>query len=425
MRLRYLKDSSGGCNFDFDPFRRLPLTWYWNLPGEEGDGLNFVNSHVVNIAQETSPTHFHPPQPIGGGAAQNEMYLVLDPATYGINTYGRTARLLTFPDLRNLKQVESHSLAPGDLVYIPAGTGHRGMDAFVNVITLPGFKPYNEFYIDQDIFEAAGDTVPSNRSLFHIRNYATIDAVLRGTPPDRARGVIWARPVVTGRLWAVATGATEMITVRKSDERGHFDHGWLNTYHTFSFADYYDPDQMGFRALRVINDDIVAPGRGFGMHGHSDMEIITYVVAGALEHKDSMGSGSVIRPGDVQRMSAGTGVRHSEFNASKTEPVHLYQIWILPKITGIAPSYEDRRFDRASMRNTLLPLVTPDGRNGSLTMNQDASLFASLLSPQTEVRHALAPGRHAWVQAVSGAVTVGPHVLRERAMEPQSRRSRS
>jgi len=203
-----------------------------------------------------------------------------------------------------------------------------------------------------------------------------------------------------------------MITVRKSEDRGHFNHGWLDTYHTFSFGDYYEPEHMGFRTLRVINDDRVAPGRGFGTHGHADMEIITYVVEGALEHKDSMGSGSVIRPGDVQRMSAGSGIRHSEFNGSKTETVHLYQIWILPKTQGVEPSYEEKRFDRALMGNALLPLVTPNGRDGSLSMNQDASLFGALLAPGTHIRHELAAGRHAWVQVVKGSITTGPHALR-------------
>jgi len=177
-RLRYLKDSSGGCNFDFDPFRRLPLTWHWNLPDESGDGVNFVNSHVVNIAQETSPTHFHPPVARGGGAAQNEIYLVLDPRDYGLNTYGRRAQLLTFPDLHDLRKFETHNLSPGDLVYIPAGTGHRGIDVFVNVITLPGFKPRNEFYIDREILETTDGAVPCNKALLHLRNYDALESVL-------------------------------------------------------------------------------------------------------------------------------------------------------------------------------------------------------------------------------------------------------
>lgn len=202
-----------------------------------------------------------------------------------------------------------------------------------------------------------------------------------------------------------------MISVRKSSDRGHFNHGWLDTYHTFSFADYYDPDFMGFRALRVINEDRVALGQGFGTHGHANMEIITYIVEGALEHKDSMGSGSVIRPGDVQHMSAGSGIRHSEFNASKTDTVHLYQIWILPNVENIKPSYEDRTFDRTAMRNRFLPLITPTGHDGSLKMNQDASLFAATLSPGSQLAHELAGGRHAWVQVVRGAVSLGAVTL--------------
>ncbi|MBI5091920.1 MAG: pirin family protein [Candidatus Hydrogenedentes bacterium] len=202
-----------------------------------------------------------------------------------------------------------------------------------------------------------------------------------------------------------------MINVRRGHERGHFNHGWLDTFHTFSFADYYDPDFMGFRALRVINEDRVAPGRGFGTHGHANMEIITYIVEGALEHKDSTGSGSVIRPGDVQHMSAGSGIRHSEFNASKTDPVHLYQIWILPNVEGIDPGYEDHTFDRAATRNRLEPLVTPNGRDGSLSMSQDASLYAALLSPGKSLQYDIAAGRHAWLQIVRGAVSIGPHAL--------------
>lgn len=178
MRLRYLKDSSGGCNFDFDPFRRLPLTWYMNLPGEAGDGLNFVNSHVVNIAKETSPTHFHPPKAIGGGLPQYEMYLVLDPKTYGLKTYGRKALLIVYPDLRDLRRFEEYALDPGAFVYIPPGTGHRGIDVFVNVITIPGFKPHNEYYIDREIYEVAQEAAPSNRNLFGIKNYSRLEELL-------------------------------------------------------------------------------------------------------------------------------------------------------------------------------------------------------------------------------------------------------
>ncbi len=178
MRLRYLRDSSGGCNFDFDPFRRLPLTWYMNLPGETGDGLNFVNSHVVNIAKETSPTHFHPVRAIGGGLAQHEIYLVLDPETYGLNTYGRQARLVVYPDLRDPRRYETFELEPGSFVCIPPGMGHRGMDVFVNVITIPGFKPHNEYYIDRDIHDRSGGTAPCNEDLFGIKNYADLEAFL-------------------------------------------------------------------------------------------------------------------------------------------------------------------------------------------------------------------------------------------------------
>jgi len=178
MRLRYLKDTSGGCNFDFDPFRRLPLTWFVNLPGESNDGVNSVNSHVVNIAKETSPTHFHPPAAIGGGDPQDEAYLVLDPASYGLKTYGREARLVTYPDLRELSRFEEHPIAPGDFVYIPAGTGHRGIDAFVNVITVPGFKPHNEYYIDADVQEATRGLGPCNESLAGLKNYGRIEDLL-------------------------------------------------------------------------------------------------------------------------------------------------------------------------------------------------------------------------------------------------------
>jgi hypothetical protein len=177
-RLRYLKDSSGGCNFDFDPFRRLPLTWYMNLPGERGDGVNFVNAHVVNIAKETSPTHFHPPKAVGGGAPQNEMYLVLDPAAYNLNTYGRKASLVAYPDLRDLRRYVEYPLRPGHFVFIPAGTGHRGIDVFVNVITIPGFKPHNEYYLDRDVYDASPDPAPANESLFGLKNYQTIEDLL-------------------------------------------------------------------------------------------------------------------------------------------------------------------------------------------------------------------------------------------------------
>jgi redox-sensitive bicupin YhaK (pirin superfamily) len=197
-----------------------------------------------------------------------------------------------------------------------------------------------------------------------------------------------------------------MITVRRSEERGHFDHGWLDTRHTFSFADYRDPRQMGFRALRVVNEDRVRPGQGFGTHPHRDMEIVTYVIEGGLAHRDSMGNGSTIRPGDVQRMSAGTGVTHSEFNASREAPVHFLQIWILPERTGLAPGYEQRRFPEEERRGRLRLVASPDGAGGSVTIHQDVRLHAALLAPGEAVAHRLAPGRHAWVQVARGEVDV-------------------
>jgi hypothetical protein len=195
-----------------------------------------------------------------------------------------------------------------------------------------------------------------------------------------------------------------MLTVRKAEERGHANHGWLDSWHTFSFADYYDPAEMGYGALRVINDDKVEPGQGFGMHGHRDMEIITYVLEGALEHKDSMGNGSVIRPGNVQRMSAGTGVRHSEFNPSRAERVHLLQIWIEPKFTGVRPGYEEKEFSPVEKTGRLRLIASPDGREGSVTIHQDALVYAALLDGSNAVAHALAPGRRAYVHVARGAV---------------------
>ena len=195
-----------------------------------------------------------------------------------------------------------------------------------------------------------------------------------------------------------------MISVRRAKERGHFDFGWLDTYHTFSFADYYDPRFMGFRSLRVINEDRVQPGRGFPTHGHRDMEIVTYVLRGGLEHKDSMGNGSVIYPGEVQRMSAGTGVRHSEYNHAPDDVVHLLQIWIVPAVEGTAPGYEQKFFADEEKRGRLRLIASPDGREGSVTVQQDARLYAMLLEPGEAVSHALAAGRHAWVQVARGAV---------------------
>jgi redox-sensitive bicupin YhaK (pirin superfamily) len=195
-----------------------------------------------------------------------------------------------------------------------------------------------------------------------------------------------------------------MRTLRRSKERGHAQHGWLDSWHTFSFADYYDPKHMGFRALRVINEDRVAPGTGFGTHGHRDMEILTYVLDGALAHRDSMGNGSTIRPGDVQRMSAGTGVRHSEMNASQVDPVHLLQIWIEPERTGIAPGYEEKNFSEAERRGRLRLIASRDGREGSVSLHQDASVYAALLEAGEGAEHALAPGRHAWLHVARGEV---------------------
>ena len=197
-----------------------------------------------------------------------------------------------------------------------------------------------------------------------------------------------------------------MLTIRKAGERGHANHGWLDTWHTFSFADYQDPREMGFGPLRVINDDKVEPGQGFGTHGHRDMEIITYVLEGALEHKDSMGNGSTIRPGNVQRMSAGTGVRHSEFNPSPAQRVHLLQIWIEPKITGVRPGYEEKQFGPAEKKGQLRLIASPDGREGSVTIHQDAHVYASMLDGKDAVTHPLTPERRAYVHVARGAVKV-------------------
>jgi redox-sensitive bicupin YhaK (pirin superfamily) len=195
-----------------------------------------------------------------------------------------------------------------------------------------------------------------------------------------------------------------MITIRKSDERGRANHGWLDTHFTFSFADYFDPEHGQFRTLRVMNDDRVAGGGGFPMHPHRDMEIVTYVLEGALEHRDSMGNGSVIKPGDLQYMSAGTGVTHSEFNASKTEPVHLYQIWMMPDKRGHKPVYDQKNFSEAEKRGKLRLLASPDGREGSVKIRQDNDLYATVLGAGDSVNHALKPERHAYVQVARGSV---------------------
>jgi len=202
-----------------------------------------------------------------------------------------------------------------------------------------------------------------------------------------------------------------MITVRPSAERGRSELGWLSSRHTFSFADYLDPRHMGFRSLRVINEDRVQPGAGFPTHGHRDMEIVTYVAEGVLEHKDSMGNGSVIRPGEVQRMTAGTGVTHSEYNPSRTEPVRLLQIWILPERQGLAPGYEQRTFPAAEMQGRLRVVASRDGRESSVTLHQDARILAARLAPGEEIVHSFAPGRHAWVQVVRGALALDGTVL--------------
>jgi len=203
-----------------------------------------------------------------------------------------------------------------------------------------------------------------------------------------------------------------MLTIRRAHERGHADHGWLNSHHSFSFADYHDPRYMGFRTLRVINEDRVAPGKGFGTHSHRDMEIVSYVLEGALEHKDSLGTGSVIRPGDVQLMSAGTGVSHSEFNHSREAPVHFLQIWILPRSRGKAPGYEQRRFEPAERQDALRLIVSHDGREGSVTIHQDVAVYASLLAPGKTLTHEFTAGRQGWLQVARGVVQIGEATMR-------------
>jgi quercetin 2,3-dioxygenase len=202
-----------------------------------------------------------------------------------------------------------------------------------------------------------------------------------------------------------------MIHLRKSDDRGRADHGWLDSRHTFSFADYHDPHYMGFRSLRVINEDRVRPGEGFGTHPHRDMEILSYVIEGALEHKDNMGTSSVIRPGEVQRMTAGTGVLHSEYNPSRKDPVHFLQIWIQPDTKGLKPGYEQKLFPDPGRRNQLRLVASRDRRDGSLVIHQDAELYATLLEPGKSVVHPLAAGRHAWVQVVRGDVSLNGRPL--------------
>lgn len=197
-----------------------------------------------------------------------------------------------------------------------------------------------------------------------------------------------------------------MLAIRKAEERGHANHGWLDTHHTFSFADYYDPRFTGFGPLLVINDDRVRGGRGFPQHPHRDMEIISYVIEGALQHKDSMGNGSVIRPGDVQRMSAGTGVLHSEYNASPTDPLHFLQIWIVPRERRLPPSYEQKRFGDEDKRGRLCLVASPDGADGSVQIHQDASMFATVLDAGQSVSHTIANDRKGWLHVVQGSVDV-------------------
>jgi redox-sensitive bicupin YhaK (pirin superfamily) len=197
-----------------------------------------------------------------------------------------------------------------------------------------------------------------------------------------------------------------MISIRRSDDRGAVDMGWLDTRHSFSFGSYHDPEHMGFGPLRVINEDRIQPAQGFGMHGHRDMEIITYIVDGALEHRDNMGNGSVIRRGEVQRMTAGTGVMHSEFNHSESEPTHLLQIWILPEAHGLEPGYEEKSFTDVDKRNRLLLIASRDARAASLTIHQDVDLYASLLDSGESLEHRFEPGRRGWVQVVRGRIDV-------------------
>ena len=204
-----------------------------------------------------------------------------------------------------------------------------------------------------------------------------------------------------------------MIEVRKSASRGHAQHGWLDSWHSFSFADYYDPARMGYGALRVINEDRVAPGTGFPMHGHQDMEIVTWMLSGALEHKDSLGSGGIIRPGEVQRMSAGTGIRHSEFNASAQEEAHLLQIWLLPREKSLPPGYEQKHIAAEEMQGRFRVVASPDGREGSVTVHQDTAIYAARLDSVDTADLALTPGRRAWLQVARGAVELKGYPMQQ------------
>lgn len=203
-----------------------------------------------------------------------------------------------------------------------------------------------------------------------------------------------------------------MITIRRAEDRGHADHGWLDTHHTFSFASYQDPAHLHFRALRVMNEDVVAPGRGFGTHPHDNMEIVTYVLEGALEHRDSMGNGEVLRPGEFQRMTAGTGITHSEFNPSADEPVHLYQIWLFPERKGLEPSYEQKRFPEEERHNRLRLVASRDAAEGSLLIHTDARIYLSTIDAGREVKHEPDPGRHAWLQVLRGSLSLNGHELK-------------
>lgn len=202
-----------------------------------------------------------------------------------------------------------------------------------------------------------------------------------------------------------------MIQIRRANARGHLDHGWLDTFHTFSFGSYFDPAHTSFRALRVMNEDRVAPGQGFGMHGHRDMEIVTYVLSGALQHKDSLGNGEILRPGEFQRMSAGTGIRHSEFNPSETEPVHLYQIWLLPSREGLKPSYEQKPLPNLGQRGVWQVVASPDGANGMLTIQTDARISLASLSAGQSIHQEIATSRHAWLQVLRGEVSLNGELL--------------
>lgn len=202
-----------------------------------------------------------------------------------------------------------------------------------------------------------------------------------------------------------------MITIRRAEERGHADHGWLNSHHTFSFANYRDPAHMGFRSLRVMNEDRVAAGQGFGTHAHHDMEIVSYVLDGQLEHEDSMGNGEVLRPGEFQRITAGTGITHSEFNPSADKPTHFYQIWLLPERRGIEPSYEQKHFDAAGRKNQFQLVASRDAARGSLLIHQDANVYLTDLTGESELTYPIPAGRHVWLQVLRGSVEVNGHAL--------------